>query len=347
DRIARRKVIGLGSAPKSSIALDFSRTNQLENPQSLPDPLVCCPDCDFDPDDIYIHTSDKPEKPNNNDCAQPVVEKVPCKTLMNDYRNMDENLQCEKILDLRQAPIIAGGIAASKRQFPHMALLGYGKNPETAEWMCGGSIITKKFILTAAHCISSPSLGVVKYAALGILRRSDRKKWHVYDIANIIKHPKYRAPIKYHDIALLETGRDIVFNGEVLPACLLKDPRLETEVATATGWGKTGHRKPVLVVKLSDDKCRKEYPVHRHLFKGYDPATQLCYGGVDQGITDTCEGDSGGPLQKDADPGYPCIAVVFGVTSYGKACGFPGSSGMYTKVTYYIPWIESVVGKLP
>ncbi|CAH1642501.1 unnamed protein product [Spodoptera littoralis] len=101
----------------------------------------------------------------------------------------------------------------------------------------------------------------------------------------------------------------IMFTDSVLPACLLKDPSKEAPVAIATGWGTMGHRKPLAEI------------------------LQM--------------GDSGGPLQMDARPGMQCMAIVFGVTSYGKACGYKGSSGMYTKVSHYIPWIESIVGRLP
>ncbi|XP_022818812.1 serine protease snake-like [Spodoptera litura] len=262
---------------------------------------------------------------------------------------------CDKIRDPRNLrQVIAGGRNAERKQFPHMALIGYGPDPTNADWVCGGTIITNKYILTAAHCISSPALGKIKYAALGILKRDDdQRMWHIYDIVQIIGHPDYQPPSKYHDIALLKTGKDIMFTDSVLPACLLKDPSKEATVAIATGWGTMGHRKPlaeilqmVEVVRFQDTDCRRAYPVHRHLANGYDPTTQICYGSVEE-INDTCEGDSGGPLQMDARPGMQCMAIVFGVTSYGKACGYRGSSGMYTKVSHYIPWIESIVGRLP
>lgn len=52
------------------------------------------------------------------------------------------------------------------------------------------------------------------------------------------------------------------------------------------------------------------------------------------------QGDSGGPLQIHR---FKCLYTVIGITSYGKDCGIPGSAGMYTRVSYYVPWIESIV----
>uniref|UniRef100_A0A2A4J4Z7 Peptidase S1 domain-containing protein n=1 Tax=Heliothis virescens TaxID=7102 RepID=A0A2A4J4Z7_HELVI len=50
--------------------------------------------------------------------------------------------------------LIVAGADAERYEFPHMALLGYGPL-ETIQYMCGGSIISEDYILTAAHCIAS------------------------------------------------------------------------------------------------------------------------------------------------------------------------------------------------
>lgn len=56
------------------------------------------------------------------------------------------------------------------------------------------------------------------------------------------------------------------------------------------------------------------------------------------------QGDSGGPLQVVLDNPY-CMYSVVGVTSFGKFCGFKNSPAVYTRVSSYVPWIESVVWK--
>lgn len=61
-----------------------------------------------------------------------------------------------------------------------------------------------------------------------------------------------------------------------------------------------------------------------------------------EGQRDSCQGDSGGPMQIFADPNSG-IATVVGIVSFGVGCGSSTIPGIYTRVAYYLDWIEEKV----
>ncbi|XP_013144033.1 PREDICTED: trypsin 5G1-like [Papilio polytes] len=248
----------------------------------------------------------------------------------------------------RTDQLVVGGVDAADKEFPHMALLGFG-NLDSIQWQCGGSVISERFILTAGHCTSSRQYGPVTYALVGILSRTQ----HVdasqrYKIKNIIKHPEYKAPKRYNDIALLETETEIILSDRVVPACLHVDTSADDAKALASGWGATQNRgssadvlQKVILNKFSELECAILFPPTRLMLNGFNGNTQICYGDKEKS-KDTCQGDSGGPLQLKNSKIH-CMYTVVGVTSFGRACGFVGEPGIYTKVLSYVPWIESIV----
>uniref|UniRef100_A0A182LRF2 Peptidase S1 domain-containing protein n=1 Tax=Anopheles culicifacies TaxID=139723 RepID=A0A182LRF2_9DIPT len=68
--------------------------------------------------------------------------------------------------------------------------------------------------------------------------------------------------------------------------------------------------------------------------------THLCAGFL-AGGRDACTGDSGGPLQISTHD-EACVAQVIGITSFGIGCGST-TPGIYTRVSEFVDWIESIV----
>lgn len=316
-------------------------------------PVVCCTDCEYVNDtrnvlvDSFGSHYFKVGNKAYDKCMEYVIDApFSCRLWGGVQRYLVEEQSCYGYTPTVSLAA-AGGFDAGRGQYPHMALLGYGEDTESADWLCGGTLISHRYVLTAAHCLSSRALGPVKYIALGLLKRSDpRDTWQIYNVQASIPHPEYQPPSKYHDIALLVTDKWVPFSPEVLPACLTAG-RVQ-EQAFATGWGATGHREAladtlqtVTLTAYTEEECMGFFPPHRQLQNGYDHSTQMCYGAKDQ-INDTCEGDSGGPLQVPSVLS-PCVHTIIGVTSHGKPCGFVGGSGVYTRVEYYVPWIEGIV----
>ncbi|XP_034838004.1 trypsin-2-like [Maniola hyperantus] len=245
--------------------------------------------------------------------------------------------------------LIVGGVAASEDEFPHMALIGYGGDINSVQWLCGGSLLSERFVLTAGHCTFTRNLGEITYVRIGMLKRTDPLDIsRVYRVKRIVKHPGYNSPHRYNDIALVETELEMTLGQFAVPACLDTDAPNNYQQALATGWGATQNRgatadqlQKVILQKFTTAECTSMFPPHRLMMEGFDANTQICYGDKNA-QKDTCQGDSGGPLQlkhKQID----CMYTVVGLTSFGRACGVKGEPGIYTRVIHYVPWIESVV----
>lgn len=196
--------------------------------------------------------------------------------------------------------------------------------------------------------------GSARLVRLGelILSRQDDDAYPIdVIITQRLKHPDYRPPSTYNDIGLLKLQRRMTFNRYIRPACLPDDAAITmtSSKAVATGWGlvenntRSDSLLKVTLEIFSYADCNDTflYDIGPRLRMGIVDVTQLCAGSHTDN-KDTCNADSGGPLQVYHKT-HHCMYTVVGITSFGKACGFAENPGVYTRVTAYLPWIESVV----
>ncbi|KAL0821286.1 hypothetical protein ABMA28_005886 [Loxostege sticticalis] len=260
-----------------------------------------------------------------------------------------------------------GGRDALPAEFPHMGAIGWQAAEGTWIFKCGGSLISDKFVLTAAHCSKASERDTsVADVVPKIVRLGDRNIVDNYandifpttaDIKRVIEHPSYKAPKKYFDVALIELTEPVLFNDFVHPACLWTGDTnaLVGQKATLTGWGvvETVSRttSPLLqaaVVDIFDSNLcdRLLTPsCNRHWCQMQDH--QLCAGKLAGGV-DACQGDSGGPLQIKIPLPPSTKGLMYhivGVTSFGIGCALPNLPGIYTRVSSFIDWIEDNVWK--
>ncbi|XP_029725249.2 uncharacterized protein LOC109420210 [Aedes albopictus] len=270
----------------------------------------------------------------------------PDKMLPNERNTLDDcRLRFHVLID-SDVVSPARGKPAFLKEFAHMGAIGWTQDDGKVLWHCGGTLIWIDYVLTAAHCVvdhRNIRPDIVRFGDLNLETDEDDEYAQQYKIAQIYRHPLHRFGVKYHDIALIKLEQPIRLHDTVCPACLWIDPDIRFTEFIATGWGSTGHfedRTPSLLKvslkPMESSKCEMFYTSEliRGLSSGFHE-NHLC--AVDEEM-DTCEGDSGGPLQVKLMHSTSLTPFVVAVTSFGLPCGL-SNPGVYTKIAPYNDWI--------
>ncbi|KAM4535806.1 serine protease 27-like isoform 2-T2 [Fundulus diaphanus] len=240
-------------------------------------------------------------------------------------------------LNTRSEIKIVGGQNAAAGAWPWQARL------IIKDGLCGGSLINKQWILTAAHCFNNnvPS-DLTAYLGLqtvgganpnGVTRTGSR----------IIIHPAYNTATNDNDMALVQLNSAVTFTNYVRPACLAADGSTFGNGLNCwvTGWGTTSFGgaisqtlQEVDVPIVSNSRCSQTYTTL---------TDNMVCAGLTRGGKDSCQGDSGGPLVTKNGS----IWIQAGVVSFGNDCALPNTPGVYTRVSKYQTWINSQITSDP
>merc|ERR1712136_223854 len=237
---------------------------------------------------------------------------------------------------------IVGGSNAQRGSLPwQVSLQSWGH-------FCGGTIIGKRWILTAAHCFTRGSNGVKVVAGEHNLRYSEGSEQKIY-VERHFTHPSYGSRSQKNDITLLKLSTDLRFDSYTQPACLPKLADENHDYAPGTnvivsGWGSTRANyaarsspsvlQEVSVPLISDATCKKS-----KYYGSQISYSMFCAGKLGVGGVDSCQGDSGGPVVKMVNGKW----TVLGVVSWGYGCARPDKPGVYTRVARFDKWIQDTM----
>uniref|UniRef100_UPI0037E8FCEC serine protease 27 n=1 Tax=Semicossyphus pulcher TaxID=241346 RepID=UPI0037E8FCEC len=246
---------------------------------------------------------------------------------------------------------IVGGMDAAEGAWPWQ--VDVTLQTDTSRHICGGSIITRNWVLSAAHCFPNPSdvSSYVIYAGRYQLNGFNFQETS-HRVRRVVIPSGYVEPHSGKDVALVELSTPVTWSDRVHPVCLPASGTLFPGgmQCYVTGWGNTrddvplagaGTLQEVQVPIISQSSCQEMYRLHPT--EQVDILHDMICAGLQEGGKDSCQGDSGGPLVCKMVNG---TWVQAGVVSFGLGCAHQNQPGVYARMTTYSSFISDTIPEL-
>ncbi|KAM7005626.1 elastase-1-like [Tautogolabrus adspersus] len=236
---------------------------------------------------------------------------------------------------------VVGGEVARPNSWPWQISLQY-RSGSRFYHTCGGTLIQKGWVMTAAHCVDSNREWRVVIGEHDLNSNSGREQ--IKTVSKVYIHQGWDSSSVANgfDIALLRLSSDATLNsyaqlgslppsGQILP---------HNNLCYITGWGRTStggslpsQLKQAYLPLVGHETCSRG-----DWWGSTVQPTMVCGGG---GAEAGCNGDSGGPLNCLVNGNYYVHGIASFVSGYG--CNYPKKPTVFTRVSAYIDWMDAIM----
>lgn len=263
-------------------------------------------------------------------------------------------VQCGRVIN--EIPLVVLGTRALEGQWPWQIAL-YETKIADSKFICGGTLLSHRHVITAAHCTTHEHSRRLKNINSLIVflgkhnLQTTTYRVQIRFVEQVLVHPEYDPAIYYHDISIITLMETVSYTNRVQPACLWPENLIPLsniigKKGSVVGWGydRTGvlteELNLVEMQVVSTETCLRS---KNEFYNRFTSNYTFCAGNNDG--SSVCNGDSGGGMVFKLDDGSWYLRGIVSLsvaTPNDNRCD-PNSYVIFTDVAQLLPWIKSNV----